>query len=72
MTFKSGAIKLLTDKASVASKEIRKIEDDAKKFSVDCSSDRVYNALVGYREGLREVLRELRSLNEGVRGNRDI
>ena len=47
MTFKSKAIKLLTDKASNVSKEIRKIEDDAKKFSVDCSSDRVYNALVG-------------------------
>lgn len=38
---------------------IRRLEDDASKFSVDLSSNCAYTAYIGYRSGLKDVLAEI-------------
>ena len=43
-----------------ASKRIRTIEDDCKKFSVAPGDNCVYTAWVGYRSALQDALVELR------------
>ena len=62
--FKENLAKMLLDKISYASKKIRAIEDDCKKFSVAPEGNGVYIALVGYRRGLQESLEDLRSMND--------
>ena len=72
MTFKNKVINLILDKISEVKKRIRNLEDDSKKFSVAPSSNGAYTGLIGYREALRDILSEVRSLNENDKGDRDI
>ena len=72
MTFKNKVVNLILDRISEASKSIRLLEDDSKKFSVAPTANGVYIGLVGYREALQDILSEIRSINENKRSNRDI
>ena len=63
MNIKESILKKIIERIDNASRKIREIEDAANKFSVDCGSDRVYNSLVGYRQGLQDILHELRSID---------
>ena len=72
MTFKNKVVNLILDRTSEVKKEIRRLEDDSKKFSVAPASNGVYTGLVGYREALRDILTEIRSMNEDERSDRDI
>ena len=72
MTFKNKVVNLILDRTSEVKKEIRRLEDDSKKFSVAPASNGVYTGLVGYREALRDILSEIRSMNEDERSDRDI
>jgi len=61
---KEDVTQMLLSKISSASKRIRAIEDDCRKFSVAPEANGVYTALVGYRKGLQESLEDLRSIND--------
>tara|TARA_B100000700_G_C14950838_1_gene811566 strand:- start:282 stop:488 length:207 start_codon:yes stop_codon:yes gene_type:complete len=67
--FKQEVTKMLLDKIDSASKRIRAIEDDCRKFSVAPEANGVYTALVGYRKGLQESLENLRSMNGSKSNN---
>tara|TARA_A100001011_G_scaffold376214_1_gene438578 strand:- start:597 stop:827 length:231 start_codon:yes stop_codon:yes gene_type:complete len=63
MNIKESILKKVIERIDNTSRKIREIEDAANKFSVDCGSDRVYNSLVGYRQGLQDILHDLRSID---------
>jgi len=69
MTFKNKVINLILDSIAETNKRIRQLEDESKTFSVAPSANGVYIGLVGYREALQDTLSEIRSMNEGDRGN---
>ena len=72
MTFRNKVVNLILDRTSEVKREIRRLEDDSKKFSVAPTSNGVYIGLVGYREALQDILSEIRSMNENERSDRDI
>tara|TARA_B100001029_G_C14661368_1_gene234549 strand:- start:54 stop:284 length:231 start_codon:yes stop_codon:yes gene_type:complete len=71
MSLKEDILNIIISKIDSASKKIRDIEDASEKFSVDCNGDRVYNSLVGYRQGLQDILHELRSIDGKSSKGRD-
>ena len=69
MTFKNKVINLVLDSIAETNKRIRQLEEESKTFSVAPNANGVYIGLVGYREALQDTLSEIRSMNEGDRGN---
>ena len=72
MTFKDKVVNLILDSISETKKNLRHLEDECRKFSVDPSANGVYVGLVGYREALQDTLSDIRSMNENDGSNRDI
>ena len=69
MTFKNKVVNLILDSIADTNKRLRQLEDESKTFCVAPSANGVYIGLVGYREALQDTLSEIRSMNEGDRGN---
>mgnify|MGYP001342919646 CR=1 FL=1 len=72
MSLKQKVLETIMSQISDVNKKIRDIEDASRKFSVDCSGDRVYNSLVGYRQALQDLLDKTRSINEKSPSNRNL
>ena len=72
MSFKQKVLETIMSRISDVNKKIRDIEDASKIFSVDCSGDRVYNSLVGYRQALQDLLKDTRSINDKGPKDRNI
>ena len=62
--FKNKVIALILEEANLMNSQIRNLEDQCNKFSVDLFDNHAYIAARAYRLALQDLLSKIRSMDE--------